>query len=165
MSEFHDDPSPGTERVIEVLGNLTRVSGAFGTRQQMCSLILTDQRIVFAALTKEKVRELALQARTAAKQEGKGFLGRLGAGAQAYSTYHERYREMPPDTVLAETPGNFAIARADIQKIKFRVGMVDESRNTPDSFTIKTKSEKLKFNVAGSLSVVKEAFRAAGYAA
>jgi len=39
---------------------------------------------------------------------------------------------------------------------------VDDERTIPDTLTIKTGSGKHKFQVGGSLSTLKEAFRAAG---
>lgn len=153
---------PAGERVLAVIGNLTRVGGFMGMKQKAYSLILTDRRIVFAELSKEKTTAMVDQARSDAKAEGKGFLGRWGAQLRAPSKYHEVYRQMTPDAALAESPGNFAIERAAIQKVKFKTGMVDDERSTSDQVTIKTTSEKHKLQVGGSLSAVKEAFRSAG---
>lgn len=165
MTETPESIPAAGEQILAVVGNLTRVSGFMSTRQKAYSLVLTNGRIIFAELTRDMIRETGSQARDAAKAEGKGLIGRLSAQMRAPGGYHERYWEMSPEAILAETPGNFSVARSDIQKIKWRVGMVDESRNTADQLTIKTTSEKLKFQVGGSLSSAKEAFRSAGYAA
>lgn len=150
------------ERVLTTIGNLTRVSGFMGMKQKACSLVITNRRIICAELTKEKMREIALEARDTAKAEGKGLMGRLGAQMRASSAGHVRYRQMAPEAVLAETPGNFAIERADIGKIKFKSGAVDDQRTIPDSVTIKTSSEKYKFHVGGSLAAAEREFGAAG---
>lgn len=80
---------------------------------------VTDRRIICAELSKDKIKEVTSQAREAAKAEGKSLLGQLGAQMRAPSGYHTRYLEMMPEAALTEMPGNFAIDRADIRKIKF----------------------------------------------
>ena len=103
------------------------------------------------------------QARTDAKAQGKGFLGQWGAQLGASGRHHEVYWRMPPEAALAESPGNFAIDRAAIEKVKFHRGTTDaENRSTPDYVTIKTSADKLKLMARGSLSEVEEAFRDAG---
>ncbi len=154
-------PSAG-ERILAVIGGLTRVGGFMGVKQKAYSLIITDRRLVFAELTKETMSALTSQARGAAKAEGKGFLGQLGAQFRAPSNYHDRYWQMPPDSALAESPDNFAIDRALIKKVKFKTGRVDDTHTQSDEVTIKTTSDKYKLQVSGSLSAVKEAFREAG---
>ena len=160
-----DAPSPAPptgERVLAIIGNLTRVGGFMGVKQKRYSLVLTDHRIIFAELTKEKVSAMAKQAQSEAKAEGKGFLGQWGAQFRAPSNYHEKYWQTAPDATLAESPGNFAIDRTTIKKVKFKTGIVDDEHTTSDQVTIKTTSEKYKLQVGGSLSAAKEAFRAAG---
>ena len=152
------------ERVLAVVGNLTRVGGFMGVKQKACSLIITDRRIVFAELSKETIAGLTRQARDDAKAEGKGLLGQLGDQSRAPSHYHDRYWQMHPDLVLAESPENFAIERAAIKKVKFKTGVVDDTHNQSDQITIKTTSDKHKLQVNGSLSAAKEAFRAAALA-
>ncbi len=60
------------------------------------------------------------QSRGDAKANGKGFLGQWGAQLDATSNYHEVYLHMPPDAALAESPGNFAIDRGTIKKVKYK---------------------------------------------
>lgn len=157
-----DPASPGDERVVAIVGNLTRVSGLMGTRQKRYSLILTDRRVIFAELSKDKLKAVVDQARSEAKAQGKGFFGRWSAEFKAPATCHEAYWQMTPDAALTESPGNFAVDHTEIEKVKFKAGMVDEAHATPDQITIKTASDKYKLNVGGSLSAAKEAFRSAG---
>jgi hypothetical protein len=125
-----DTPTPALptdECILAVIGNLTRVGGFMGMKQEAYSLILTDRRIIFAELTKETVAELVSQARSDAKAEGKGFLGQWGALVRAPANYHDRYWQTPPAAALTESPSNFAIERAAIKKMKFKTGIVDDS--------------------------------------
>jgi hypothetical protein len=162
MTEAPPSPRQSDEQVLAVVGSLTRTSGFMGAKQKAYSLTITDRRIIFAELSKEKIKALTKQAAGEAKDAGRGLLGRLGAQMNASANYHNVYRQMTPEEILAETPGNFAIERGDIQKLTFKTGMVDESHNQSDHITIKATSGKYKFNVGGSLSAAKEAFRAAG---
>jgi hypothetical protein len=157
-------PAAGAERVLAVIGNLTRQSGFMGMKQSTYSLVITDHRLIFAELTREKITAMVSQARDSAKAEGKGFFGQWGAQIGTSFNYHEVYWQMPPDAALAETPGNFAIPRSEFQKAKFKLGVTDESHNTPDRLIIKAASGKYEFAVNGSLGAVKDAFRQTGLA-
>ena len=156
-------PPPG-ERTLTVLGNLALMRGFMGVKQTTYSLIITDRRLLFAELTKDKMGEIVGQARDRAKAEGKGRMGQWGAQLRAPSNYHERYRLISPGMALAETPGNFAIDRTAIQKVKFKEGTNDDTYATLDEVLIKTTTGKYKLHVRGSLSTVRDAFRAAGIA-
>lgn len=79
------------ESILAIAGNLTRVSGFMGVKQKPYSLILTNQRLIFAEVSKEKSSALLTEAREEAKAGGKGFLGQAGAQRKALSGYHERY--------------------------------------------------------------------------
>lgn len=148
--------------MLAVIGNLTSVSGLLGTRHQRCSLVITDRRIIFAELSREKLKAVVDQARNEAKNQGKGFFGRWGAEFRAPATFHEAYWRMAPEAILAESPGNFAADRALIEKIRFKIGMPHEGYSNPDRIIIKTASGTYKLNVGGSLSAAEEAFRQAG---
>ena len=41
--------------MVAVVSNLTRLGGFMGTKQKRYTLVVTDQRLIFAELTKEKV--------------------------------------------------------------------------------------------------------------
>ena len=156
-------PQDSAESVLAVIGNITQVAGFMGLKSKTYSLVLTSRRVIFAQLTKEKITATTSRARDAAKLDGKGLVGQWGAQLGASFNYHDAYRHMSPDAALAETPGNFAIDRSAIQKVKYRVGtMDDDGHSTSDQITIKTTSGKHKLQVNGSLGAAKEAFRAAG---
>jgi type 1 glutamine amidotransferase len=148
--------------VTAVIGNLTQVGGFMGMKQKVFSLIITDRRLIFAELTKEKITAMVNEARDTAKAEGKGFFGQWGAQLGTSYNYHEVYWQMAPDAALAENPGNYAIERTAFQSAKFKIGVSDDERNTPDEVIIKAASGKYKFNVGGSLGAVKDAFRETG---
>ena len=158
-------PAAPGERILAVLGNLTQTGGFMGMKAKTYSIIITDWRLIFAELTKERITAMVNQARDAAKAEGKGFFGQWGAQLGTSFNYHEVYWQMAPEAALAETPGNFAIDRRAIQSVKFKAGMMDdEGHSSPDQIVIKTTSGKHTLQVNGSLGSVKEAFRQTGIA-
>lgn len=135
-----------------------------GLKQKAYTLIITERRLVFAEITKEKATAAVNAARDQAKAEGKGFFGQWGAQIASAGSYNDAYWRMSPDAALAETPGNWAIERSQFQGAKFRTGMSDENTQTPDVLTIKASTGKWKFNVSGSLSALKKTFKEAGLA-
>lgn len=157
-------PATGGEQILAVIGGLTLVAGFMGLKQKAYTLIITERRLVFAEITKEKTTAAVNAARDRAKAEGKGFFGQWGAQIASAGSYNDAYWQMSPDAALAETPGNWAVERSQYQGAKFRMGMSDENTQTPDVLTIKASTGKWKFNVSGSLSALKKAFKEAGLA-
>ena len=156
-------PAAPGERILAVLGNLTQTGGFMGMKAKTYSIIITDWRLIFAELTKERITAMVNQARDAAKAEGKGFFGQWGAQIGTSFNYHQVYWEMAPEAALAETPGNFAIERTAFKGAKFKVGATyDDGRNEPDELVIKHDGGKLTFRVNGSLGGLKDTFRETG---
>ena len=161
MSEIATPPPIGGEQVIAVIGGLSRLSGFMGMKQKRYTLVVTDRRIVFAELIKERVSELTHHAGDDAKTAGEGLLGRVGARMRSIDGVPATYWKMSPDAALGETPGNFAIERSAIRKVKFKSTTGREGPDT-DSVVIKTDSETYRLQVAGSLRRVQETFGQAG---
>jgi hypothetical protein len=149
----------GAEQVIEVVGGLSRVAGFMGMKQKRYTLVITDRRLIFAELTREKVTELTHAAQEHARDEGKGALGRLGAQAAVPWAAAEPYRAMSPEAALGESPGNFAVDRTEVTKVKLKLG---SSESAGETVTIKTTSDTYKLQVGGSFRQVKEALTRAG---
>ena len=157
-------PAAGGEQILAVIGGLTLTGGFMGLKQKPYTLIVTERRLVFVEITKEKTTAAVNAARDQAKASGKGFFGQWGAQIASAGSYNDAYWQMSPDAALAETPGNWAVERSQYQGAKFRMGMSDENTQTPDVLTIKASTGKWKFNVSGSLSALKKAFKEAGLA-
>ncbi|MBN1192505.1 MAG: zinc ribbon domain-containing protein [Coriobacteriia bacterium] len=158
-------PAPASgEQILTIIGGLTLVAGFMGLKQKSYTLIITERRLVFAELTKDKITAAVNAARDQAKAEGKGFFGQWGAQIGSTMTHSEAYWQMSPDAALAETPGNWVIERSQFQGAKFRIGATDENTSSPDVLIIKAATGKWKFNVQGSLSSVKKRFKEAGLA-
>lgn len=150
------------ERTIAVIGNLTRASGFMGVKQKAYTLMITDRRLLFAELTKERMNAVLAQAKEEAKAQGKGFFGQWGAQLGGSMNQHQAYWQMSPEEALAEAPGNFEVDRGAIKEVKFKTGISDDEHNSPDMVIIKTTGDTYKLQVGGALSAVKGAFKEAG---
>ncbi len=87
-------------------------------RYDSFALVVTTRRMIAAQLTSEMLADAANNAREKAKSEGKGFFSSWGAQLKTAFTYSGKYLEMPPDSIIAETPGNLAIENSTISQIK-----------------------------------------------
>lgn len=117
--------------ILGVIANVT--AGLFGTKAY--TLVLTTDGIVVAQVTKEMMREHAARVREETKNEG--ILKRTLATMTSGFSLHQRYLDMHPGDILAETPGNFMIPRAQIASIKVKRGPHDDERRHPDKIVIK----------------------------
>ncbi len=147
--------------MVAVVSNLTRLGGFMGTRQKRYTLVVTDQRLIFAELTKEKVRELSDEARRRTRAEGGNVFAQVGAQMSVVQDSAEVYWSMAPEAVLAETPGNLAVDRSDIRKVKFKYGSTEQ---VPDLIIFKTASDTYKLQATGSLRAIKKTLAAVGIA-
>ena len=81
-------------------------------------LVVTDQRLLGARVSDDLIRRIVEQARAQAKASGSGFFGQWGAQLKAGFAIGQRYSAMPPEAILAETPGNWALWPGQVGSIK-----------------------------------------------
>ena len=103
----------------KVLGDIpdARIKTGF-LKSETYVLVVTDQRLLGAHLTDELVKRVAAEAKAEAKGAGKGVFGQWGAQLKAGFAIGQRYLAMTPEAILAETPGNWALAPAQVRSIK-----------------------------------------------
>jgi hypothetical protein len=136
-----DETDASGEEVVGVIGRFTRVSGFMGAKQRLYTLVVTDRRVIFAELTRERQKQLSQEAAAQAQFQGKGFFGRASAQMHARDGVSASYLSMAPAEVLAESPTNFAIDRSEIEKVKFKTGYAETAE---DDVVIKTTTETIK---------------------
>jgi len=148
---------------VAVIPNATLKTGMLGLKRTNYTLVLTDRRIVFAQVTSSMLKQAVSDARDSAKAEGKGFFGQWGAQLSAYSDMAQSYLSMPPESVLAQTAGNFALDRAAITSCKLKAGLVgdENTSNQPDRLIIKTPGGKYDFDLGSGMGQAKKALVAA----
>ena len=112
-------PSYG-ERAVGVIDSVKQYK-SFG-RLDAFTLVLTTHRMIVARLTGDVMKSATAMATEQAKAQGKGFFGQWAAGlGQSFGGYARRYLQMEPGSILAETPGNFAIDNNSISEIKLKI--------------------------------------------
>jgi hypothetical protein len=111
-------PQAGAEAIIGVI--VFRRMKSLG-RWDTYTGVVTSQRLIFAQMTSEMLKATAQQSRDQAKAEGKGFFGQWSDQLKATFGYSKKYLTMPPQAILAETPGNFALYNNTISEIKVKV--------------------------------------------
>jgi hypothetical protein len=105
-----------TETVFGAIPNARIKTGML--KSESWVLVVTDQRLIAARLTDQLVKSIAESARAQAKASGSGFLGQWGAQLKPGFAIGQRYCAMTPEAILAETPGNWALAPGQVSSIK-----------------------------------------------
>jgi hypothetical protein len=127
--------APSGERVLGVM--VLRKPKSLG-RSDSFTGVVTNQRMIFAQMTGEMLKQTGQMARDQAKAEGKGFLGQWSDQLKASFGYSQRYLTMQPSTALAETPGNFAVDNNAIREIKIKQDL--SGRGVRDEFEMEIRS-------------------------
>ncbi|PKQ16489.1 MAG: hypothetical protein CVT67_04990 [Actinobacteria bacterium HGW-Actinobacteria-7] len=152
-----------SEQVRAVIPNVTLKAGFMGVKTRQYTLVLTDNRILFAQITMAMMKQLVADARDGAKSEGKGFFGQWGAQLTAYSDFAGRYLEMSPEQVLSEAADNFAIERSTITKTSTKTRAAsDDSGMSTEHLVIKTTQKKYDMTLGSGISQARQALAAVG---
>jgi hypothetical protein len=131
-----------TEPVLGVL--LLRKPKSLG-RYDTYSGVLTPQRLIFAQMTGDMLKEAINQARAQAKAEGKGFFGQWGEQLKASASFASRYYHIEPSVALSETPGNFALGNNTINEVKLKLKTYGNPDNNQREFEVEFKGSSGKY--------------------
>ncbi|MCW4016701.1 MAG: zinc ribbon domain-containing protein [Candidatus Bathyarchaeota archaeon] len=117
-------------------------------RYDSFSGVLTGQRLIFAQMTGDMLKDAIKQSREQAKSEGKGFFGQWAEQLKASASFAQRYYSMEPSVVLAETPGNSAVQNSSVNEVKLKLKDTGTQNNTREfEIEIKSSSGKYKFRM------------------
>ncbi len=141
------------EKVLGVIPNSSLSVGFL--RSKLYTLVVTNKRIVMARVTKELIKKEKLKRKAETSKEGHGRFKQMFRSFMANFTFSDRYLDMLPEEILAETPDNFFVAPKDIIETKLTEGIVteDEDGNTtqyPHALYIRTNNKKYKFSFNGN---------------
>lgn len=137
-------PTPQTQTGEATVGVLLlRRTKSLG-RYDSFAGVVTTQRMILAQLTAEMINQASQQARDQAKAEGKGFFGAWGDQLKATFGYIKKYLNIPPEVIIAETPGNFAIYNSTISEIKVHLKGAGEDEG-PREFEVEIKTSSGTF--------------------
>lgn len=154
------------ETVLGVVPHMKLKTGLFSSKE--FTLVVTNQRVIFASLSKEMVKQAHQEAVEKSKAENKGYWERSMMGYAAVNQISAAYESMHPEEIIGEHPDNFFVPGQYIKKVTFKLGdnrMGESSNRGTDTMVITTHSEKLKLTTHGlNVKDVKDLFyRAAIY--
>ena len=149
-----------TDKVLTVLPNLAKKKNLFSLRRDHYTLVVTEQKLIFARLSKVLYKQQVedVKAIIANNKKNKvGFLSSMVDRMTAYSNWFRRYYEMTIEDIISETSGNIVIDKADITALKIRQFLEanDESfqgKTRSPILTLKTKGIKYKYVFSGGFN-------------
>ena len=139
-------PAVSAEPVLGVIAYAEERSGLF--RSTHYNLVFTPQRVIFATVTNQMLKDAARRAAEEAKQQGKGFFGRMAATMGSSNALWQRYLSMPVEQILAEHPENSFLPLNAIRRVRAK-HVFDEDEST-DTLTLETTSGKRQFTLKGT---------------
>lgn len=108
MHEAPIQPQPAAEQIINYI--IAAKSKRFGGDEYYTG-ILTSQRLIFAPMTKDNLKEVTSMTRQAPKS---------GVSALPVFPYQQMYLSSTPEMILANTQGCIVIANSSIREIALR---------------------------------------------
>ena len=155
-------PYGTTERILSIIPNVTLQAGFMGFKSRMHSLVITNNRILFARITGARMKELSEQGKQEAKNEGKGRMAQLLANPHIYDKLEQLYKQWGPEGVLADNPANFAVDRATVTKVKLKTTAGPDGGVGSDVLILKANGKTYKVTLAGSKAAARTALESAG---
>lgn len=132
-----------TEKILVVLPNLSKKKGIFSLRRDHYTLILTDQRMIFAKFTKElskiQVNDIK-QVIEENKKNKMGFLASMADRMLAFTQWFKRYESMNANEIIAESSDNWVLNKNDIVTLK----VLEFMEVNDDSYQGNTRAPILK---------------------
>jgi hypothetical protein len=155
-------PYGTTERILSFIPNVTVKAGFMGLGSRQHSLVITNNRILFARITVARMKELSEQGKAEAREQGKGRMAQLLANPHVYEKLVEFYTQLGPDGVLVDHPANFAIDRANVTKVKLKTTAGPEGGVGSDMLILKAAGKTYKVTLGGSKGAARQALESAG---
>jgi hypothetical protein len=139
--------APQGEAILGVIPGAQRRKGLFGV--QTFTLIVTDERLVLAEMTKQLMNQAVKEANAEVKRQGKGWLGQIAAQMGWMGRLAQRYQAMPVEAALRERPDNFFILNSHVRRASLNDDHDDDSGKTTVKLTIEANSGKHGFQLVG----------------
>jgi len=138
-------PSAPAETVLGVIAGAQRRKGLL--RHQTFSIVVTPQRLVFAEMTQQMMKDAVRQANEEARRDGAGWLGRIAAQMGWMDVEVRRYMAMPVEQALRERPDNFFILNSHVRRVSIDEQEDDNTEMTSYHLVIETTSGKHSFEL------------------
>jgi len=151
-----------TDKILTVLPNLAKKKSFFSLRRDYYTLVVTEQKLIFARLSKELYKKQVEDVKAIIENNKKnkvGFLSSMADRMTAYSNWFRRYYEMTIEEIVSETSDNIVIEKADVTALKIRQFMEanDDSfqgKTRAPILVLKTKSIKYKYVLSGGFNPI-----------
>ncbi|MBF4482247.1 MAG: hypothetical protein IS489_02810 [Dehalococcoides mccartyi] len=139
---------PVEEKILGVVPDFKK-SKPLGKRDTY-SLVVTDQSFIFALMTSQMLKDAAAEAQKKGKESGKGFFARWGDQIRSGFTLYKKYYNMPAESILDESKGNFQIWLSDISKVTVSKNTGGEDQVDITEIKIETAGGKEEYFIDGS---------------
>jgi len=109
------------EKISVVLPNLSKKKGMFSLRRDFFTLILTEQRMVFAKFTKELSKKQTHDVKQIIENNKKnktGFLTSMADRMFAYTHWFNRYETMGINEIINESTDNLVFNKNEVISLK-----------------------------------------------
>jgi hypothetical protein len=155
-------PYGTTEKILSYIPNVTLKAGFMGLGSRQHSIVITNNRILFARVTVARMKELSKQAMDEAKSQGKGRMAQMLSNPHVYERLVQLYAQMGPEGILADNPANFAVDRATVSKVKLKTTAGPDDGVGSDMLILKTTGKTYKVTLEGSKAAARKALESAG---
>jgi len=136
-------PAAIQEPVLGVIPYASQKKGLF--KSITYNLVITPQRIIFATLTDQMMKDEAQNAAEQAKNQGKGFLARTAAVWGSRTGFWQKYLTMPVEQILSQHPDNTYIPHSQIKSARIHMGDIED--NSPDVLRIDSIAGKMNLEL------------------
>jgi hypothetical protein len=82
-------------------------------------MVVTPYRIIFAPFMPDTLSHVKAQAVAEAKQEGKGFFGRMSVSMKSDTRFYDTYKTKTLESIFLEHQNCYQIQNSWVQKVKF----------------------------------------------
>jgi hypothetical protein len=106
------------------------------------TLLLTDQRIIFARLTPQISQEAGKMMQV--NDQGKGFFGKWKSQVSGHDWVRDRYTTITPEQALRETADNFTVYHSSVRSVLIKYWS-DDQGGSEYYFEMLTDSQLIKF--------------------
>lgn len=129
------------ERVLGVVPSLS--TGILG--QKSYTLVVTNYRLIFAEVTSELLNQERERAVSGVQNEG--AMTKWKASMSSHFNFHNRYYNIPPQSILQESPNNYGIRPDQVKSVRIRAGnsYPGSGQQYANKMVIKSSIGKKKF--------------------
>jgi hypothetical protein len=139
-------PAPAGEPIVAIVPNLQQRRGFMGVKVSSYNMMVTPRRLVFVYISTDTMKAEVAEARREAKDEGKNWMGVVGAQMAWQGRLCAKLAEMGVEQALSRYAGSFSVANAEIIKVRLG-GPSDDESNIQGEMRLETGVNKWKFEL------------------